>query len=434
MTPPPDQNHIVNAKPTKQFFIEMLVRDIGLVRAIIDLVDNSIDGAHRFNSGGNFEGLWVHITANETEFAISDNCGGITPELARNYAFRFGRSADQPPTPGSVGLFGVGMKRTLFKLGREFSVESISAHARFSMHVDIDEWERSDDWTFRFDDLDESEQDVQTVGTMILVRRLETTVKDDFVRQNFLSQLAIELEAAEQEALSSGLEIKLNDLELNASRPQLLSSSVIKPAARKYELLGGELRVRLYAGVAESVPRTAGWDLFCNGRLVLEADKSGISGWGEQNEQRVPRYHNQFARFRGIVYLESADGRNLPWNTTKTGVDSDSSVFKAVRAEMVLLMRPVIDFLNLLETEESEGSRVLHQALDEARLTTVASLPFRQVFNVSLTTRQVPTMRTIQYSKPREQVDAVRDALGVTTAKQVGEMTFDYYYQSEVEQ
>jgi hypothetical protein len=38
-----DSKHI-KASPTKEFFIYMLVKDIPLNRAIIDLVDNSVDG------------------------------------------------------------------------------------------------------------------------------------------------------------------------------------------------------------------------------------------------------------------------------------------------------------------------------------------------------------------------------------------------------
>jgi hypothetical protein len=33
----------IDASPTKDFFISMLVKDIELIRAIIDLVDNSLD-------------------------------------------------------------------------------------------------------------------------------------------------------------------------------------------------------------------------------------------------------------------------------------------------------------------------------------------------------------------------------------------------------
>ena len=37
----------VYANPTKKFFVEMLTRDIDLIDAIMDLVDNCIDGVHR---------------------------------------------------------------------------------------------------------------------------------------------------------------------------------------------------------------------------------------------------------------------------------------------------------------------------------------------------------------------------------------------------
>ena len=37
----------VNANPTKEFFISMLTRDIDIRAAILELIDNSIDGAKR---------------------------------------------------------------------------------------------------------------------------------------------------------------------------------------------------------------------------------------------------------------------------------------------------------------------------------------------------------------------------------------------------
>ncbi|MBF0956152.1 MAG: hypothetical protein HXK15_07140, partial [Actinomyces sp.] len=40
------------ASPTKQFFVSMLTRDIGLADAILDLLDNCLDGAMRLASGG----------------------------------------------------------------------------------------------------------------------------------------------------------------------------------------------------------------------------------------------------------------------------------------------------------------------------------------------------------------------------------------------
>jgi len=112
------------ANPTKDFFINMLTKDIPLTRAIIDLVDNSIDGALRLRPGGNYDHLQINITINNTKFVIQDNCGGIPLNIAKNYAFLFGRPAKAEFTPNSVGLFGVGMKRAIFKMGTYFEVES----------------------------------------------------------------------------------------------------------------------------------------------------------------------------------------------------------------------------------------------------------------------------------------------------------------------
>jgi Histidine kinase-, DNA gyrase B-, and HSP90-like ATPase len=86
-----DPEAIVNAFPTKELFIKMLVKDITLIPAIKDLVDNSVDGARRLRPDGNYKGLWIHVQFNAKEFKVSDNCGGIDNDTARKYAFRFGR-------------------------------------------------------------------------------------------------------------------------------------------------------------------------------------------------------------------------------------------------------------------------------------------------------------------------------------------------------
>lgn len=100
----------------------MLTRDLLIARAIVDLVDNSVDGARRLRPDGNYTGLWVRIELDSDHFRIVDNCGGISVEIARDYAFRFGRPKDAQGTPGPMGQLGVGMKRTFFRLGRYFVV------------------------------------------------------------------------------------------------------------------------------------------------------------------------------------------------------------------------------------------------------------------------------------------------------------------------
>ena len=83
---------IIDAEPTKALFIDMLTRDIALIPSIIDLADNSTDGARNLRGERSYEGLWVRLNISKNKFQVSDNCGGIPVEVARKYAFRFGRA------------------------------------------------------------------------------------------------------------------------------------------------------------------------------------------------------------------------------------------------------------------------------------------------------------------------------------------------------
>lgn len=51
VTETPVDPNLVLAIPTKDFFISMLIRDIELLDAVADLVDNCVDGARRTQAG-----------------------------------------------------------------------------------------------------------------------------------------------------------------------------------------------------------------------------------------------------------------------------------------------------------------------------------------------------------------------------------------------
>src|SRR5512138_3512588 len=73
-----EDKSIINAAPTKELFISMLIRDVTLRDAIGDLLDNCIDGALRLRPDGNYKGLKVEIELDTAKghFTINDNCGG----------------------------------------------------------------------------------------------------------------------------------------------------------------------------------------------------------------------------------------------------------------------------------------------------------------------------------------------------------------------
>ena len=428
----------IDAMPTKAFFVDMLVKDIPLERAVLDLVDNCVDGAIRLRSGaeGNFSGLRVEITMTADKFVIADNCGGFDMATARNYAFRFGRARAAKATPYSIGQFGVGMKRALFKFGRQFSVASKTASEAWVVNVDVDEWEQTNDWHFAFSEANQgvsNSEDDQ--GTIVSVTRLRDEVASRFGSEWFRRSLGEMIRTHQRQFIGKGLELRFDGSILTATDLNLLIGT-ITPVVDVYEHTEGDkppVRVRLIAGVGASSPSIAGWYVVCNGRVILASDRSEQTGWGRVAEQaaEIPKYHNQYARFRGIAFFECQEAGLLPWNTTKTGVDADSPVWRAALEKMVVMARSVINFLNDVDNEVKEQGRdgPLQKALAAAYVQQADIITAPSAFMPPDPTRfSGPVMKRISYARPEEQVLDLMRVMGLRTAKAVGEETFDEAY------
>ncbi len=441
----------IDALPTKELFIDMLTRDIPLIPAIIDLVDNSADGARKLKRSGRYKGLWVRLEISPEQFRISDNCGGITVEIARKYAFRFGRPKGMPSVEHSVGEFGVGMKRAIFKMGSQFTVKSTTKSSRFAVEEDVVEWAKKDEWTFKFSELKEKiAVRKDEIGTTIAITALHKDVSESFGLENFKTELQEELKVRLLDPITRGLSISVDGIPLGAEALKLLSSTQLAPAYKelRFPKSGGTkpLNVKLYCGLGEeSDPELAGWHVFCNGRLVLKADKDDVTGWGAGKAQggvSIPGFHGQYNYLRGYAYFDSDDPGNLPWNTTKTDLNTDSPGYRAAKPEMMRLMRPVVNFLNKLKDEkagkdeEDEDKGPLELLIQKSEAKTVTKVKTRDTFKVSAAARTAsgPKKQRIQYDKPSDQVAKVKKALGVRSFTKVGEKTFDYYYNAEVDE
>ena len=429
----------------------MLIKDITLRDAIGDLLDNSVDGALRLRGNDTYKGLWVKIDLNVGEngyFKIADNCGGIPVEVARDYAFCFGRPKGSEDTPHSVGLFGIGMKRALFKLGNKFRVESVTPTSSFTMNVDIEQWQENDkeeqksDWTFQFDKVEENENNLEDQwGTTITVTELHKDVQESFEMNNDVSELVEELQKEHLYNISKGLEIRVNGKRLKRKQLELLTSDKIKTAY--WESSDARLQIKIYAGVSEANRNDTGWYIFCNKRLIVGPEKR--IGWGARKPFRIPGYHSQYYRFRGYALLEAEHPKYLPWNTAKNGMDEDSAAYKKIFQEIVRLMRSVMDFLNKLHDEQRKSIKdefmdetPLQDALKEAK-----SLPLHRItsedvrrtfFSPEPAERQQTTSDVvwIRYNVPAESYDAVQKNLNLERPSEVGRKLFEYFYAREI--
>ena len=430
-------SNTVNANPTKDFFIQMLTKDIKLERAIIDLIDNSIDGAKNLRGDNNYEGLWVKINVSKEQFTITDNCGGFSLDVAKNYAFMFGRPVDGGQiVKHSVGRFGVGMKRALFKIGKQFEVESKCAADHFQVSVNVDTWSKqSGDWIFDFTIIENTTDDLgETEGTFIKVSNLNDDVIDEFTSDIFIKNLKDEIERTLSFSIDKKLKIILNGIELNKSGLALLEYNDLKPFYKSFDVKG--VNVKIYAGIGKASPDLAGWYIYCNERLVLEKDKTNLTGWEGKRfgESNIQKFHHIYAMFRGIVFFSSDDSKALPMTTTKTGIDANSTVYKAARHEMVNAMSEVITFLKTFESDEQRNNVITSS--EEVDVILLSGKEYQAKF-IYPTIEKIGDIddnyTSVSFRAEKVKVEKAKKFFNVSTNGLVGQKSFDYFVKAESE-
>lgn len=428
--------------PTKDFFISMLVRDIELTAAIVDLVDNCVDGALRMHHDLDFAGRWVRVTAKPEQFKIADNCGGIPLNILKDYALCFGRPEGTPTTERSIGQFGVGMKRALFKLGEWFRIETIGPRVHPDgelvhavVQVPVRDWRRAKVWDFPITEIRTPRPDEER-GTTITVKDLHQEVIREFGRSQFIERLRGEIATKHRWNIQRGIGMSVDEIGVDAPLAELFESSDLRPGVATLQMNFPKEKPVVFkavAGVAPSKPREAGWYVYCNGRMVLGPDQTSQTVWGTGE---IPRYHNQFAYFRGYAFFDSDDAGMLPWRTTKNGVNEDSPVYQRARQEMISLSRPVIDFLNQLkeEVEQKAEAAPLLGVIKQAKPRAVEQLNKTQGFSAPRSTLgPTPPEGRITYWEALDRLRQVKKRLKVKSNEDVGHLTFEYYYDSEVE-
>lgn len=436
-------DRIVKANPTKEFFVNMLVRDILLKQAIIELIDNSIDGARSIRKNNEYKGLEIIVRFNGERFEIEDNCGGIPVEVAANYAFRFGRPKNvQSSNTETTGIFGIGMKRALFKIGKCFSIHSTTRTSEFDLELDVEEWLSKEEWDFNFSSYAENmdNEEVKT-GTKIVVTNLNEDIAGELCSPEFETELIEHVQRRVGLDIAYGIAITVNEKTLVGNNISLINNEEgIKVVKEEYDDDG--INVQILGGIAPREgknypPEKAGWYIYCNGRLVVAADKSSLTTWKDmENKSSGVVFHNNYAGFRGIVYFSSKQPEKLPWNTTKTGLDETSRVYLRAREKMLeifKIVKGIIDEIKKNTEEKDDGveesvAKMPGMEMTVSEIKKVAKNREMAIKSIKITTE--PNV-TISYKKPKKDADELKGALGVKSYKEVGEKTFEYYKDAE---
>jgi hypothetical protein len=370
----------VDASPVKSFFVHMLTRDIKLEEAILDLLDNCVDGILRSKKrvGGKtpYAGFKADIEFKKDSFMVSDNCGGI-PWSLHDYAFKMGRASGRPAdTPGTVGVYGIGMKRAIFKMGRDCLIWTKNGQHEYDVQITPEWIDNEKEWKIP---VKASVKGKEEDGTTIIVGALYPGTADRFSTDSKAFKAELERMVATHYAfiIDKGFEVRINGDPVKPRPTRLIFSERaggkkaprIQPFIFRTKTDEG-VEVFLTVGFTRPIPSEdevmaereekryssidAGWTVLCNDRAVLYCDRSELTGWGEAG---VPRYHFQFIAISGIVEFKADDASKLPTTTTKRGIDASSRLYLQIKNKMREGMSIFTDYTNKWKGRAEESKQ-----------------------------------------------------------------------------
>jgi hypothetical protein len=439
-----------NASPEKHLFLHMFTRDLTLEDSVLDLIDNSIDSLIKHRNIDVSEALVpiesssdkedtlqksepasIKIVFNDKYFHVEDNCGGISIRDAVEEVFRFGHSMEAKV--GQLGVYGIGLKRAIFKIGNHITITSKTAEEGFRMVIPVPEWSENPSWTLPMEVI-EGTGDPAVAGTSIDITSFGKEISERIKSGIFEGHLKEMIARTYCLFLNRYVIVTLNEHIIEPDYIPLGFSEEVTVAKEVFSDNG--VTVTMYAGLAargedrEWRQVDAGWYVACNGRLVVSADKTELTGWGMGMGIFVPKYRG----FVGLVLFYSKDPLLLPWTTTKRGLNQESLVFQRTRTRMAAIARPVMRFLDDMyssEEKEREPQRQVASGMkpqDIRNLTTSSEARFEVKV-------QPPGehLFSVQYYAKGSEVERVRKSLGRRSwsARRIGRYTFDHYLKTE---
>ena len=437
-------NNLAQAYPTKQFFVSMLTRDIKLEDAILDLLDNCLDGALRTANGNavDYSKHQVTIMMDEQSFSIEDNCGGIPRTIAINYAFKMGREAGdtRDAETETIGMYGVGMKRAIFKMGLSAKVRTLFDDDAFEVAI-TPNWLSEKEWKPLPIEDSTAVDRLSEPGTRITVGELYPGVARHFTNPGFLNDLCNSISEHFTMFLQRGFRVIVNGKSVDPVKVEVLVSDTVDgPAPYVYETTIDGVTVSITVGLntgrglasddddtpdfeRDRSAATAGWTVFCNDRAVIVGDKSRLTGWGDG----MPLYHFQFSIITGIVEFRSNNADRLPVTTTKRALDASSDIWLQALVKMKEGMRMWVNYTNTWKNHPRTDQTHFWQsakALPIRKAIAVVSQrpaankvagviefnPVKQKVMPQPATKQ-PSSRRIMFSRPIEEIKAVSQRL-----------------------
>lgn len=361
---------LVDTKPTKEVVVDSLTRDISVEACLFDLIDNAIDAARdtifaraeEKRAEGlpdSYSGFKITLAFSGDGCLIDDNCGGITVERLRTMVLRFGQRSSHPM---GIGIFGLGLNRALFKLGRVSHLKTDTGSQRAELILKTKEYLESDDWNLPAEEFQSSGK----VGTSIEVRQLYEDIAQNFADSGWIEKYRRDVGRRYGRFVQKGLEIEINGVAVPDGEIRIRKDSPFPEEYKFYKTEGVTVHIRFgqhseHRFSAEpdyDKSRNAlltdqfGWTVLCNDRAIVVSDKTMKTGWDR-------KFHTEFYGFVGIVTFDADDPSKLPWDTTKFDVDMNNRAYLTALVDMRKFAERWRSYANRAKDAQRKGETLL---------------------------------------------------------------------------
>jgi len=321
---------IVDATPTKRLFLS-IIADYDLNRSICELIDNGLDVWAR---GGKEKPINIEVVLNEVQqnIRVVDDAGGLAKADLR-YIVGPGQTGTNS-TDETIGIFGVGTKRAVVALAQNIQIKTRRGRKKtFQVEFD-DEWLEDDVWELPVYEVD----NIREGTTEVDLQRLRIQITDKataHLRDHLSTTYARFLE-------NNRVTIRLNDkliesrfFENWAYPPKYLPQKYIGTLKTEDNHI---VKVEAIAGLSrESSPAAGEYGVYfyCNDRLIARAMKTFEVGF-IKGVAGLP--HPKVSLTRVLIFL-NGDARSMPWNSSKSDINTKHVVFKALRNWLVQVIK-----------------------------------------------------------------------------------------------
>lgn len=312
--------------PEKRIFLSV-ISEYDLKISICELVDNIIDIGTKNNRADLSVKLILDV--DRQTISIQDNAGGVDcsdlPLL-----FSPGKTSNEI-SDNVIGYFGVGVKRAVVALAEDVTIKTRYAYkATCIVHFDDDWISNNSEWKLNYVI---ATKNLSPSTTLIELFKLRVPLTKESI-----NNLKTHLSEVYAEFISTGLKISINGETIDSITfdKSWTYRDEYAPVSFKETLHfeGREAKVEILTGLINHSghsDNSYGVFFYCNNRLISRGLTDFTVGF-ESGKIGTPHYN--ISLVRTIVKLRG-QSRDMPWNSSKTNIDSKHPIFQALRPSII---------------------------------------------------------------------------------------------------